>query len=59
MPDDPLYLRYLGVLGLLAEASVYAPEDIREMIEQAMDDACHNHPLRWRRVLDRIEIEPT
>ena len=52
-------LYYLGLLGLLAECSVYVPEDVREMIEQAFEDACTDGDLRWRRVLDRVEIEPT
>jgi len=59
MPNDPLYLRYLGALGLLAETSVFVPEDIREMIEIAMSDAAANHPVRWQRILDRIELEPS
>lgn len=50
-------MRYLGCLGLLAECSVYVPEDLRERIEQAMQDACADRSLRWRRVLNRIEIE--
>ena len=54
-----LYMRYLGVLGILSECSVHVPEDIRESIESAFEDACSHHNLRWRRLLDRIEIEPT
>ena len=55
---QPEYLRYLGVLGLLGECSVFVDEDIRESIERAFADACAAHPtLRWRRILDRIEIE--
>jgi len=52
-------LRYLGVLGLSAscEASVYVPEDLREQIESALEDACADGRLRWRRVIDRLEIE--
>lgn len=53
------YLRYLGVLGLLAECSVYVPEEQRECIERAFKDACEAHPkLRWRRMLNRLEIGP-
>ena len=51
-------MRYLGVLGLLCEASVYVPEDIRDSIEAALEDACAEGKLKWRRVLDRFEIEP-
>jgi len=55
------HMRYLGCLGLLAECAecaVYVPEDLREMIEQAMVDACAANPsLRWKRILDRFEIE--
>jgi hypothetical protein len=58
MPED-LYMRYLGCLGILGECSVYVPEEIRETIEQAMSDACQHHPtLKWKRTLNRIEIEP-
>lgn len=58
MPED-LYQRYLGCLGILGECSVYVPEDIRETIERAMRDACQHHStLRWKRILNRIEIEP-
>jgi hypothetical protein len=55
---SPDRMKYLGVLGLLAESAVYVPEDIREQIESAMDDACADGRLRWKRVLNRIEIEP-
>lgn len=52
------HMRYLGLLGLLAECSVYVPEDIRESIERAFDDATTDNPqLSWRRILDRLEIE--
>lgn len=51
-------MRYLGVLGLLCETSVYVPEDIRESIESALQDACADGKLQWRRILDRYEIEP-
>jgi len=54
-----LYQRYLGCLGILTECSVYVPEEIRESIAQAVQDACDNHhSLRWKRILNRIEIEP-
>ncbi len=52
------HTRYLGVLGLLGECSVFVPEDMREVIEQAFEDAVAANPaLRWRRILNRIEIE--
>jgi hypothetical protein len=58
MPDLDLYMRYLGVLGLLGECSVYVPEDMREQIATAMDDAVEHHPtLHVRRTLNRLEIE--
>jgi hypothetical protein len=50
-------MRYLGVLGLLCEASPYVPEEIRESMEQALEDACRDGRLRFRRILDRFEIE--
>lgn len=52
------HLRYLGTLGLLAECSVHVPEDLREMIQEAFDDACKADPqLKQRRILNRLEIE--
>ncbi len=56
MTEDE-HVRYLGCLGLLAECSVYVPEDLREQIDRAFTDACRDGSLRWRRVLNRIEIE--
>lgn len=55
---ESLYMRYLGVLGILGEVSVYVPEEDRETIAEAFEHACAHHPLKWRRVLDRLEIEP-
>lgn len=52
-----LYVRYLGVLGLLAECSVYVTEDERECIERAFGHA-EEYGLCWRRVLDRFSIQP-
>jgi len=53
------HMRYIGVLGLLSQCSVYVPEDLRECIESAMIDAVSNSggTLKWKRVLDRIELE--
>jgi len=52
------HMHYLGTLGLLGECAVHVPEELREMIEQAMDDACAENPsLSWRRILNRIEIQ--
>lgn len=52
------HMRYLGTLGLLSQCSVYVPEDIREMIAMAFDDACQANPnLRQRRTLNLLEIE--
>lgn len=61
--DREMYDRYLGTLGLLAEVSVYLPsddegEEMRQQIIRAFDDAQENHPVRWRRILNRIEIFP-
>ena len=63
MNDDTLYMRYLGALGLLAECSVYLPnddegEEMRQQIIVAFTDAEATHPLRWRRILNRLEILP-
>lgn len=52
------HMRYLGVLGLLAECSVYVPEELRESIETAMADAARENPqLAWKRILNRIDLE--
>ena len=54
----PEHMRYLGCLRLLGDCSVYVPEELREGIERAMEDACAANPhLTWRRILNRIEIE--
>lgn len=53
-----LYLRYLGCLGLLGECSVEVEPETRGSIIVAMEDAAKHYPLRWRRVVNRIEIEP-
>lgn len=56
---DSEHTRYLGVLGLLTQCSPYVPEALREVIEDAMDTACLANPsLAWRRVIDRVEINP-
>ena len=60
---NDLYMRYLGVLGLLAECSVYLPssdegEEMRQQFIEAFSDAEKHHPLRWRRILNRLEIYP-
>jgi hypothetical protein len=57
MSRDDLYMRYLGVLGILAECSVQVDEETREQIQMAFDHACNHHPLQSRRILNRIEIE--
>ena len=52
------HMRYLGALGLLAECSVYVPEELRESIEAAMADATRENPqLAWKRILNRIQLE--
>lgn len=57
--DEPvvreLYMRYLGVLGLLAEASVHMRPEDREAAERAFANA-EQYGLVWRRVVDRLEI---
>lgn len=55
------YMRYLGCLGLLCECSVYLDDEpeLRDCIIMALDDACAHHPLQWRRIINRLEIEPT
>lgn len=57
MATEDLYMRYLGVLGILSACSVHVLEEDRESIENAFTDACAKHPLVWRRILNRIEIE--
>lgn len=50
-------MRYVGVLSLLSECSPYVPEDLRESIEQAFQDACADGRLRYRRILNRLDLE--
>jgi hypothetical protein len=54
------YMRYLGCLKILCECSVYldAEPELRECIIDALEDACRHHPLKWRRIINRLEIEP-
>jgi hypothetical protein len=58
-----LYERYLGVLGLICECSPFLghSEESRNthaLIQDALEDACEHHNLRWKRILNRFEIEP-
>lgn len=48
---------YLGTLKLLEECSPYVPEELRESIENAFEDACSDGRLIWSRILNRCEIE--
>ena len=61
--ERDLYMRYLGVLGLLAEVSAYLPsndegEEMRQQIITAFNGAQKHHPVRWRRILNSLEIYP-
>jgi hypothetical protein len=58
--DVGLYMRYLGVLQLLGDASAYLPKegDLREQIENALDDATKTYGVSVRRVLNRYDIGP-
>ncbi len=51
-------LQYAGAIGLLCECSVRVDEDTRECIHQAVDDFCKLTGWTYRRILDRIEVEP-
>lgn len=62
--DRDLRTHYLGVLGLLARCSVglrdtdeESADELRDCIEQALCDAEQIVPIKWRRILDRIEVE--
>ncbi len=35
----PEHIRYIGVLSLLAQCAVHVPEDLRDCIDSALDDA--------------------
>lgn len=50
--------RYLGLLGLICKASLYVPEDIREQMERALQDACNDKSfsLEYSRTLERLDI---
>jgi len=53
-----LYMRYIGVLKLLENASPHVPEDDREIIEFAFEDAVSHHgSLKTHRLLNRVCIE--
>lgn len=44
---------------MLAECSPYVPEEVREQIERAIEGSRRYLSVRQRRVLDRIEVEPS
>lgn len=58
MNDDDLYMRYLGALKLLEEASPYVEHDLRGQIMMAHQHAaeCHEN-LRHKVILNRSCIE--
>lgn len=49
-------MKYVGVLNLLCECSVYVDEDLRERIEMALDDGCADGRLEYRRILNRFDL---
>ena len=52
-------LQYAGAIGLLCECSVQVDEETRECIEQAVQDFCKiSEGWAWKRILDRIEVNP-
>lgn len=62
--DHEMRSHYLGLLGLLAECSVYIRrngpegEELWETIGDALEDARRFVPtIRVRRILDRYELE--
>lgn len=59
---DKIRTQYLGCLGLLADCSVhiagYESDELRDSIETAMMDAERMKLVRWRRILNRIEVVP-
>ena len=58
MKTDEMRQKWMGTLGLLCEASVYVPEDIRESFEMALDDfVAENSDYAWTRTFDRLDIE--
>jgi len=58
-PDKKLLpMFYAGALGLLETCSTQVDEDTRESIEQCFADAAANYGYQYRRILDRLEIEP-
>ena len=61
MSDTDLYMRYIGVLSLLGNVAAHLPtnSEWHDSIEVAMEDAARNHPIAWRRTLNRYDIEPT
>ena len=60
--EKKLHMQYLGVLGLMCEASQYVPAEIRKNMETALREAVDLYPtLSYRLVRgvmrDRLEIE--
>jgi hypothetical protein len=55
---DPVFrLHYLGLLGLISEASPWVDEDTRDSMHSALEDAMRLDPsMRVRRVIDRFVI---
>ena len=56
--EQQLRLNYSGVVHLLCRLSVYVPEDERQCIIEAVENWCEITGWSWRRVMDRIEVEP-
>ena len=62
-PYRDLYMKYLGVLGLLGDAGAFADNndegrDLHERMTRAMADAATTYPISARRVLSRFDVEP-
>jgi hypothetical protein len=56
-------LNHLGALGLLAEVSIYIRngvdgDEFRDCIERCLRDAEQLGMIRWRRIINRFEVEP-
>lgn len=58
--EQRIEMQYVGVLAFLCEHSVYLGRQVEsmEIIENILDDAKKVFPhMKWRRILDRFEID--
>lgn len=56
--EDQIRMQYIGALVLLGRCNLYAPEEERDCILNAIEDGCSVIPnLTYKKTLDLIELE--